>query len=385
MNEMVKLQKLFFEYLNSNDKSKSFHIILNSNCENSSMLYKIKKIIDELSYDSAKSFINSVFIISKNTINYSLIENIQSQLNNKTMVKMDKINLANIEIINFDNFVKKRENTEINIKNENKLVNSKLYKYIYKYDLKSSLFSNYIFSKLLNLDFANLELGYINNESYLLSSKNINNNVNIQCEKENSLVTTIEIENFIKNIASDSIENTVKHIFFDSIVNSFTDTGNLGINETLLTNNDYYILNSITIKKSILFDCLYRNFYEYIKEQSEMISDNYESISDFISDLNEKNIIDSRYSVILNENITKIFEYEKTKKALDSIAEETDVDIFDSRRLDQNNKLINNLKTISESLNMNCQVLKKGYTRISTLIISVIIFGISIAIIILKR
>lgn len=87
----------------------------------------------------------------------------------------------------------------------------------------------------------------------------------------------------------------------------------------------------------------------------------------------------------LRNNVVTIFEMERSKKRLDAIYFEKNMEVYDETRENANKKFEENLESLRQNLQIKRRVLSKGYVSIFTLLFSIILFGISLAYVILNK
>jgi hypothetical protein len=384
-NSTQLLQQYFFDYIHCEDIANKQNIL--NNCikklpEEKNLIYRIKNIVDELQTNAAISFINNVFDISKEVVRFDLMENIESQINNKTTV-IDKVDVKKAKLISFYNFEKEETYEECKITKDKVMLNDNQERYIKQTSETDSYFYNYIVEMFLIDDESQMLMANTIDNNYVISNKPFPEISSSKLVKEDSIVDTKNIEYFIDRIIGDKEDKQkyLNRIFLDLLTNqNYRILGNgFGIINSDTKQNDYYVLNGITLKKEFAIECLYRNYYEEIQDISNLIIDNYDTILDLIVDLLKTNLVNNQYLVNLRNNVVKIFEKGRLNKSLNSLENEEE-EVITEKRQNLNNIFEENVKKFRKSLNLDNQSLtKKGYASIFILVTSIIISGLSIA------
>ena len=208
--------------------------------------------------------------------------------------------------------------------------------------------------------------------------------------KEESLCETKEVQYYLEDKLTD--ENTkdwyLKRIFLDLITNQNYRNLNSGLGtiKSDLNESNYYVLNDVTIKKDVAIESFYRNYFDSIKDISNIIIDNYELILDLIADiLKFRRDIDEKYIYEIRNNIVKVYEKGIVNKTLNEI-ENLETEKITKKQIDLNDLFASNIKKLRKSLGLSNQSLTKtGYASILTLISGIVLFGVLFAYLILIK
>lgn len=345
---------------------------------------RIHKIIDSPTKETAKKIIDCIFL--SETIDEALLTNLESQLYNKTGFNMEVLHPEEFEILQMNGLELLHSTEILGVKENNKVEFQNQSLFLIPYKDTDTIFNNYIIDLLLNLPVKSYYLAKKGNDTYLMASHLYSTHLDMHLIKEESLINTRDIEDFINQFSETT--NLIKIIFIDLLTNQ--NYRKLDKEYTVLnsdsTQNDYYVINNKTMKKKAVLESLYLNFYEEIKDISELIADNYDKIIDFITDLlaSKKNV-NEKYLLHLRNNVVTIFEMERSKKRLDAIYFEKNMEVYDETRENANKKFEENLESLRQNLQIKRRVLSKGYVSIFTLLFSIILFGISLAYVILNK
>lgn len=345
---------------------------------------RIHKIIDSPTKETAKKIIDCIFL--SETIDEALLTNLESQLYNKTGFNMEVLHPEEFEILQMNGLELLHSTEILGVKENNKVEFQNQLLYLIPYKDTDTIFNNYIIDLLLNLPVKSYYLAKKGNDTYLMASHLYSTRLDMHLIKEESLINTRDIEDFINQFSETT--NLIKIIFIDLLTNQ--NYRKLDKEYTVLnsdsTQNDYYVINNKTMKKKAVLESLYLNFYEEIKDISQLIADNYDKIIDFITDLlaSKKNV-NEKYLLHLRNNVVTIFEMERSKKRLDAIYFEKNMEVYDETRENANKKFEENLESLRQNLQIKRRVLSKGYVSIFTLLFSIILFGISLAYVILNK
>lgn len=384
------IQKYFFDYLICEDgfqKQNTIDQCIKKLPEQKNLIYRLKNIIDELHGNTAKSFVNNVFDVSNDIIRIDLIENIESQLSNKTTI-ISKVDIIKARLISFYNFEKEETFEECKITNDKVIINDFQERYIKKNEECDSYFYNYIVEMFLNENQNEMLLGITSNGNYVISNKIFPEVSNSTLVKEDSLCETKDIQYFIDRIIGEN-ENKDKYlvrIFLDLITNqNYRILSNgFGIINSDLKENEYYVLNGVTLKKEVAIESFYRNYYEQIEDISNLVMDNYDVIIDLIDELINLKMINNQYLLNLKNNIIKVYKKGVLFKSLNSL-EFGEEEKISEKRKNLNNDFEENMKKFKKSLGLtNPSLTKKGYASIFTLVLGIIIFGVAFALILIK-
>lgn len=345
---------------------------------------RIHKIIDSPTKETAKKIIDCIFL--SETIDEALLTNLESQLYNKTGFNMEVLHPEEFEILQMNGLELLHSTEILGVKENNKVEFQNQSLFLIPYKDTDTIFNNYIIDLLLNLPVKSYYLAKKGNDTYLMASHLYSTHLDMHLIKEEALINTRDIEDFINQFSETT--NLIKIIFIDLLTNQ--NYRKLDKEYTVLnsdsTQNDYYVINNKTMKKKAVLESLYLNFYEEIKDISQLIADNYDKIIDFITDLlaSKKNV-NEKYLLHLRNNVVTIFEMERSKKRLDAIYFEKNMEVYDETRENANKKFEENLESLRQNLQIKRRVLSKGYVSIFTLLFSIILFGISLAYVILNK
>lgn len=345
---------------------------------------RIHKIIDSPTKETAKKIIDCIFL--SETIDEALLTNLESQLYNKTGFNMEVLHPEEFEILQMNGLELLHSTEILGVKENNKVEFQNQLLYLIPYKDTDTIFNNYIIDLLLNLPVKSYYLAKKGNDTYLMASHLYSTHLDMHLIKEEALINTRDIEDVINQFSETT--NLIKIIFIDLLTNQ--NYRKLDKEYTVLnsdsTQNDYYVINNKTMKKKAVLESLYLNFYEEIKDISQLIADNYDKIIDFITDLlaSKKNV-NEKYLLHLRNNVVTIFEMERSKKRLDAIYFEKNMEVYDETRENANKKFEENLESLRQNLQIKRRVLSKGYVSIFTLLFSMILFGISLAYVILNK
>lgn len=396
-NETYILQNYFFEYIKAQSVGEKQAIIEDCKEEIPSsvlMIDRLKKAIDGLEEvkDTKIIFINKVFDITNNTINIELLENMESQIENKTVV-MSPIKKEIYNITTYNNLEKQITNEEINtISQDDVIIDDKNYclNEIHENDNKTM---NYLIRKAFGCNqeellFAENVIG----KKYIISEKKLPEMCNQDIQKEESLCDKKSIWLFLENTLSQLDKNMqedyLRIIFLDIITNqNFRILRNgTGVLDSDKNQNDYYILNGVTLKKEYVIESFFENYYDIISDISDLINDNYTEILDFIVDLIKNNPgIDEKYLINLRANIVKVYEKRNLKIGIQKITENYKEKYTDVRNINNDNFKAN-ISNLKKSLGLKEQVLtKSGYASILTIVLGIITCGVFMAYLMLAK
>lgn len=386
-NETYILQHYFFEYVKAETLGEKQAIIEDCKEEVPSsilMIDRLKNAIDKLNAKKETKiiFINKVFDITKNTINIELLENMENQ-NAHNTTYISTIKRKKFTMVDYKEFEKVLSDEEIEVTDQNDaLINNNNY-VLNKINDDSSCEMNYLISKLLGYDQEKLLfLTSETAEKFIISEKQLPKTSNQTIQKEESLCDTKSIWLHLENILSKYDEKKkfeyVRMIFLDIITNQNNRIlrNGVGVLESDVTQNDYYILDGKTLKKECLIESLLKNYYDMISDISDLINDNYQEILDFIDDLSRSNInIDIAYLNNLRENIKKVNEKRNIKIGIQKITENY-VEEYSENRKNNNENIKVNIDTLRKSLGLKEKVLtKSGYVSILTIVLGIITCG----------
>ena len=206
------IQKYFFDYLICEDgfqKQNTIDQCIKKLPEQKNLIYRLKNIIDELHGNAAKSFVNNVFDVSNDIIRIDLIENIESQLSNKTTI-ISKVDIIKARLISFYNFEKEETFEECKITNDKVIINDFQERYIKKNEECDSYFYNYIVEMFLNENQNEMLLGITSKGNYVISNKIFPEVSNSTLVKEDSLCETKDIQYFIDRIIGETKEEVLR-------------------------------------------------------------------------------------------------------------------------------------------------------------------------------
>ena len=153
-NNTYKLQYFFSMYITCSDDKKDECIaeckkVLPNQVD---LIDRLRKIVDNINNNLKESFINNVFDVENDMLRMYVIDNLESQIENRTTV-IDKINQKELKTVTLDNFELKEDvknystvkNRIVSIDKENKMM--------IEIDDNDTRFYNYIVEELF---------GYIN-------------------------------------------------------------------------------------------------------------------------------------------------------------------------------------------------------------------------------
>lgn len=385
MNNSTQVIKEYFEkYLITEDEN----IILD--CiqkypNQSEIIKRLKNVFDNL--DAYKNtFIKNIFDVDNDCINKELLNNLESQINNKTTM-IAPVYEKQVVITSYYDFNKEDTIENCKVTKDEIMLNDGNIKKITE-DNENTLFYNYIIEKLCNLSNKDSYIVKIDDKNYYANDNGIPEISNSKLIKEESLCETKEVQYYLDDKLTD--ENTkdlyLKRIFLDLITNqNYRDLNNgLGTIQSDLSQSNYYVLNDVTIKKDVAIESFYRNYFDSIKDISNIIIDNYELILDlFVDILKFRNDISEKYIYEIRNNIVSIYEKGIVYKTLNAIENFEEEHISD-KRIELNNIFEINLKKLRKSLGLSNQNLTKtGYASIFTLISGIVLFGVLFAYLIL--
>ncbi|MBE6160928.1 MAG: hypothetical protein E7158_01730 [Firmicutes bacterium] len=394
MNDTYKLKQYFYKIINtvgSNEKNK---VIDECKKECHNQVFIIDRIISIINgletKESILSFINNVFDVEKDIINSELMDNIESQLENKT-VNINRIEQKEVEVISYDTFEKKEEKQVCVPMTDNVILLDNQKKIITKVEDDDTRLYNNVIERLLGYSANSLLSLKDVSGNYLISNENLANTKKTELVKEDALCDPREVQYLIDRLMEG---NTIRKDFLDRILIDLITNQNYRNTEDSfeclnsdLIENDYYVLNGVTIKKEYAFESLYRNYRDEIKDITDLIVDNYEQILNLIEDiLNSTNCTNQIYFENLKINITRVYEKSKIEKGLDAIEFGTEVDIFDYERKKKNEDLSEKLLKLKKSLNLKeLKLAKTGYANIFILVGGIVVFGIVFAYLIMLK
>ena len=340
-------------------------------------LSEIKDVSDDIDASLVSGFANE------------LMDNIESQLDNRTTINAT-ISEKAATIITYDKFIKEEKSISY-IPLTEKVVhidNSK--KNVTQIDESDTRIYNNMIERLLGFTNKKLEILKIDSKEYLLSDFVLPNINKQNLIKEESLCDPREIQYLFDRIIG---ERTEKEYYLERIlIDLITNQNYRDFNEDLecinsdLDENDYYVLNGVTIKKDYAFESLYRNYKDEISGMTNLIVDNYELILQLTDDLIKvSNEVNTKYLENLKINVVRVYEKSKIEKGLDAIEFGTDVDIFDEKRRKANEDFEQNLLLIKEAIKTKKLIMSNnGYSNIIILLVGVVIFGIFLAYLMLQ-
>ena len=394
MNDTYKLKQYFLKIINTVDNNEKNKLIDECKKECYYQEFIIDRVISIINglqtKDSIISFINNVFNVEEDLIDTELMDNIESQLENKT-VNINRIEQKEVEVISYDTFEKKEEKQVCVPMTDNVILLNNQKKIITKIDEDDTRLFNNVVERLLGYTIESLS--YLKNTSgnYLISNEKLAIVKKSELIKEDALCDPREVQYLIDRIMESNPTRTdiLNRILIDLITNQNyrnTDDSFECLNSDLIE-NDYYVLNGVTIKKEYAFESLYRNYKDEIKEITDLIVDNYEQILSLIEDiLKSSNCTNQTYFENLKINITRVYEKSKIEKGLDAIEFGTEVDIFDYERKKKNEDLSEKLLNLKKSLNLKeLKLAKTGYANIFILVSGIVVFGIVFAYLIMLK
>ena len=396
-NDTQALQRYFFEYIKAESVGEKQAIIEDCKEDLPSfviMIDRIKNVIDELNdiKETKINFINKVFNIQTNSININLLNNMESQIENKTVV-ISTIKNEGFVVTSFDEFVKNETKEQLDISSDDEVVLNNNSYVLNKINKNGMHQMNYLFRKLFK--FAQEEILFAEDDlgnNYIISENQLPEMCVQNLEKEESLCDKknvwIYLENTLGKLDSEMKVQYLRMIFLDIITNqNYRILRNgTGILESDNTQNDYYVLNGVTLKKEFAIESFFENYYDEISDISDLINDNYGEILDLIVDLIKNNQnIDEKYLLYLRENIVRVYEKRNLKIGIQKITENYREDFSDIRN--QNNEMFKmNMENLRNSLDLKSQVLtKSGYASILTIVLGIIACGFGIAYLMLMK
>ena len=351
---------------------------------------RVKNLLDLLNNESKKNFVDNVFDVKNDTILIDLIENLESQIENKT-ITFNTISGKTAELISFDNYEKQELIISVD-----KLSESRKLTKIEEGDTR--LYNNLV-ERLLGLNYDNLSLLKSNDQLYLTSINDLPERSNDEIKKEDAIIDSREIQYLFDRMIGENKDKQryLNRILIDLITNqNYRILANgFGTLQSDAKSNEYYVLNGVTIKKELAFESIYRNYADEVKIITNLIVDNYDKILKIIEDIiNSDNISNKEYFENLKKNICDMNDKSKVTKKLNAIEFGTQVDIYDNSRRNRNELFSEEIDSLSNSLNINKQESKlkinkelsnQGYASIFTLVSGIILFGIIFAYLIISR
>ena len=387
LDSNTKVLKAYFEkYLNTND-IKVLNECINKYPNESAIINRLKNVIDNLN-TYKKTFIDNVFDINNDCINMELVANLESQINNRTTIIAPGCE-KHVVITSYYDFNREETIENCKVTKDEIMLNDGNLKKITE-DNENHLFCNHIIEQLFNFSIDNSYIIKIDDKNYYASDNKVPNISNAKLIKEESLCETKEVQYYLEDKLTD--ENTkdwyLKRIFLDLITNqNYRDlNAGLGTIKSDLNESNYYVLNDITIKKDVAIESFYRNYFDSIKDISNIIIDNYELILDLIADiLKFRSDIDEKYIYEIRNNIVKVYEKGIVNKTLNEI-ENLETEKITKKQLEQDALFASNIKKLRKSLGLSNQSLTKtGYASILTLISGIVLFGVLFAYLILIK
>ena len=387
LDSNTKVLKAYFEkYLNTND-TKILNECINKYPNESAIINRLKNVIDNLN-TYKKTFIDNVFDINNDCINMELVANLESQINNRTTI-IAPVCEKQVVITSYYDFNREETIENCKVTKDEIMLNDGNLKKITE-DNENHLFCNHIIEQLFNFSIDNSYIIKIDDKNYYASDNKVPNISNAKLIKEESLCETKEVQYYLEDKLTD--ENTkdwyLKRIFLDLITNqNYRDLNSgLGTIKSDLNESNYYVLNDVTIKKDVAIESFYRNYFDSIKDISNIIIDNYELILDLIADiLKFRRDIDEKYIYEIRNNIVKVYEKGIVNKTLNEI-ENLETEKITKKQLELNDLFASNIKKLRKSLGLSNQSLTKtGYASILTLISGIVLFGVLFAYLILIK
>lgn len=396
-NDTQVMQQYFFEYIKAESIGEKQAIIEDCKADVPSsviMIDRIKKVIDELNEakETKIKFINKVFNIQTNSININLLDNMESQIENKT-IAITIVKNKNFIVTTFNDFIKEVTSEHLDVIDNNEVMinnNSYILNEINKSGMQKM---NYLLRNLLG--FEQEQLSFVEDEvgnTYILS-ENLLPEICVQnLQKEESLCDKkniwIYLENTLGKLEPEMKKQYLRMIFLDIITNqNYRILRNgTGVLDSDITQNDYYVLNGVTLKKEFAIESFFENYYDEISDISDLINDNYGDILDLIVDLIKNNQgIDEKYLLYLRENIVRVYEKRNLKIGIQKITENYKEDYTDIRK--QNSEILKiNIDNLRKSLDLKYQVLtKSGYASILTIVLGIIACGFFMAYLMLMK
>ena len=387
LDSNTKVLKAYFEkYLNTND-TKVLNECINKYPNESAIINRLKNVIDNLN-TYKKTFIDNVFDINNDCINMELVANLESQINNRTTI-IAPVCEKQVVITSYYDFNREETIENCKVTKDEIMLNDGNLKKITE-DNENHLFCNHIIEQLFNFSIDNSYIIKIDDKNYYASDNKVPNISNAKIIKEESLCETKEVQYYLEDKLTD--ENTkdwyLKRIFLDLITNqNYRDLNSgLGTIKSDLNESNYYVLNDVTIKKDVAIESFYRNYFDSIKDISNIIIDNYELILDLIADiLKFRRDIDEKYIYEIRNNIVKVYEKGIVNKTLNEI-ENLETEKITKKQIEQDDLFVSNIKKLRKSLGLSNQSLTKtGYASILTLISGIVLFGVLFAYLILIK
>lgn len=387
LDSNTKVLKAYFEkYLNTND-TKILNECINKYPNESAIINRLKNVIDNLN-TYKKTFIDNVFDINNDCINMELVANLESQISNRTTI-IAPVCEKQVVITSYYDFNREETIEKCKVTKDEIMLNDGNLKKITE-DNENHLFCNHIIEQLFNFSTDNSYIIKIDDKNYYVSDNQVPNISNAKLIKEESLCETKEVQYYLEDKLTD--ENTkdwyLKRIFLDLITSqNYRDLNSgLGTIKSDLNESNYYVLNDVTIKKDVAIESFYRNYFDSIKDISNIIIDNYELILDLIADiLKFRRDIDEKYIYEIRNNIVKVYEKGIVSKTLNEI-ENLETEKITKKQIELNDLFASNIKKLRKSLGLSNQSLTKtGYASILTLISGIVLFGVLLAYLILIK
>ena len=385
-NNTQVIRKYFEKYLATNNENVILDCI--NKCPSQSEIIKRLKIVFDSLNTYKKTFIDNVFDINNDSINMELVTNLESQINNRTTI-IAPVCEKQVVITSYYDFNREETIENCKVTKDEIMLNDGNLKKITE-DNENHLFCNHIIEQLFNFSIDNSYIIKIDDKKYYASDSKVPNISNAKLIKEESLCETKEVQYYLEDKLTD--ENTkdwyLKRIFLDLITSqNYRDLNSgLGTIKSDLKESNYYVLNDITIKKDVAIESFYRNYFDSIKDISNIIIDNYELILDLIADiLKFRSDIDEKYIYEIRNNIVKVYEKGIVNKTLNEI-ENLETEKITKKQLEQDALFASNIKKLRKSLGLSNQSLTKtGYASILTLISGIVLFGVLFAYLILIK
>ena len=413
MKDMSVLQNYFYDYIAAAEEQKK-NIIASAkedfpNLEKT--IDRIKNILDiYTNIENKNTFVKGAFDTESDAINLAYLEFIENTQKQQT------VRLSNDVTTAINDALKKISNDSIDFSKGSDVVNVLSCKNFEIQDLSVSAdeiiqnaklipiekndtrFYNNIIERLLG--FADDELSIYKDENSLglISQKDLPDISNSTIDREGSMVDTLEIEYLFDRMIGEKEDKPkyLNRILIDLITNqNYRILANgFGTLNSDSFNNEYYVLDGVTIKKEYALESLYKNYNDDVKIITNIIVDNYDKILEFIEDLiNSDKIENKEYFENLKNNIIKLHEKYKVTRRLSEIENGTEVDIFDKNRMARNESISANLDRMKRSMNLgsptmvktNNNVSNAGYASIFTLVAGIILFGVMFAYLMLSR
>ena len=391
MGDIKVLQELFYKYIATTDEKHDNIIALCKeqfpNLEKT--IDRIRKVLDSLNNESKSTFVTNVFDINNQLVSMEYIEQMESLIDNKTSI----INVQKpkaVDLLSFDNFEKQELVISVD-----KLMESRKLTPIDETDTR---FYNNVVERLLGFDYDKLGICKDEDRTYLTSIYDLPEISDSKIDKEGSTVDTHEIEYLFDRMIGEKPDKQkyLNRILVDLITNqNYRILANgFGTLNSDNFDNDYYVLDGVTIKKEYAFESLYINYSDEVKTITNLITDNYDKILTSLENIiNSDKVENKSYFENLKNNIVRLHEKFRVTKRLNEIENGTEVDVFDKNRTSRNEILSRRLDSINNSLNLggpkkalvNENVSKAGYASIFTLVAGVILFGVMFAYLVLSR